>query len=155
MRVVAILCVRNEEQQIASTLSDLISEGLEIIMIDHDSRDATRERAAQFLGKGLRQINHLPWQGRFSLHQQLEEKQRIIVGLTDDWIVHVDADEWLTSYSPGETLFEGIQRVDRAGYNCIHFNEFVFLPAADDSTVSGNRRMHTRYYFYQPEYPFL
>jgi len=156
MRALAILCARNEEMHIRSSLSDLIAEGLEVILIDHDSTDRTAEIARDFLGRGLLGIERLSWNGLFSLSEQLAAKQQIIDRIDHDWIVHVDADEWLMGPYAGQTLLAGFEQAEQAGYNCVHFNEFVFVPRpGEDLYVEDYRRLSTRYYFYQPCYPFL
>lgn len=137
-------------------LADLIGEGLDIVLIDHDSTDRTVPIARQFTGHGLLAIERLPWTGYFSLTEQLEAKRRIIERLDHDWIVHVDADEWLSAPEARQTLLGGLEAADAAGYNCVHFNEFVFVPRpGEDFTGTDYRRRLTRYYFYRPHYPFL
>jgi hypothetical protein len=138
------------------TLADLIGEGLDVVLIDHDSTDRTVAIARTFTGRGLLDIERLPWTGRFSLTEQLEAKWRVIERLAHDWIVHVDADEWLSAPAAGQTLLEGLQAADAAGYNCVNFNEFVFVPRhGDDLSGTDYRRRVTRYYLYQPYYPCL
>jgi glycosyltransferase involved in cell wall biosynthesis len=156
VRAVAILCARNEEIRIGNALSDLIGEGLEVVLIDHDSTDRTVAIARRHLGRGLLGIERLPWTGRFSLDEQLEAKWRVIDQLDHDWVVHVDADEWLSAPGEGQTLLDGLTAVDAAGYNCVNFSEFVFIPGPGEDASRGDyRRSLTRYYFYQPESPFL
>ena len=155
-RAVAILCVRNEELHIASALADLIGEGLEVVLIDHESTDRTVQIARGFMGRGLLSIERLEWTGRFSLTQQLEAKAQVIERLDHDWIVHVDADEWLSSPDEGQSLLDGLRAADAAGYNCVHFNEYVFVPRPGENLEGTDfRRAATRYYFFQPRYPFL
>jgi glycosyltransferase involved in cell wall biosynthesis len=156
LRAVAVLCARNEEDHMPYALADLIGEGIDVVLIDHDSTDSTVAIAREFLGRGLLGIERLPWTGRFSLGEQLEAKRRVIERLDHDWIVHVDADEWLSAPEEGQTLLEGLQAADAAGYNCVHFNEFVFVPQhGEDLSGTDYRRRLTRYYFFQPVYPFL
>jgi len=156
LRAVAVLCARNEELHIKSALGDLIDEGLEVVLIDHESSDRTVAIARGFLGRGLLSIEHLAWTGRFSLTQQLEAKSRVIQGLDHDWIVHIDADEWLSGPEQGQTLLGGLREADAAGYNAVHFNEYVFVPRPGENLEGTDFRRHsTRYYFFQPRYPFL
>jgi hypothetical protein len=155
-RVAAVMAVANEEVHIESALRDLIGEGIEVVLIDHDSDDRTIALARPFLGHGLLSIEQLPWNGSFSIVEQLEAKQSVIDRLEHDWIVHVDADEWLSSPEPGQTLLDGLREADEAGYNAVHFNEFVFVPRPGEDLYAPDYRRHSRrYYFYQPHYPYL
>lgn len=156
MRVVAIICARNEEIHIRSALTDVINEGLDVVLIDHDSVDRTVATAREFIGRGLLGIERLPWTGRFSLVEQLEAKRRLADAVDHDWVVHVDADEWLSAPDSGQTLRDGLTAAHAAGYNCVNFNEFVFLPRpGEDLFREDYRRRVTRYYFFQPSYPRL
>ena len=156
MRAVAVLCARNEELHISSALRDLVAEGLDVVLIDHDSVDRTAALAAPFLGHGLLSIERLPWNGSFSVTEQLRAKQRVIDRVDHDWIVHVDADEWPTSPVPGQTLLDGLREADAAGYNAVHFDEFMFVPdRGADLAGTDYRRLSTRYYHFRPAYPYL
>ncbi len=155
MRVAAILCTRNEELHVESTLRDLIAEGVEVAMIDHNSTDGTLAIAKAFLGRGLISIEHLAFDGIFSLTTQLQAKWELAERLNHDWLIHVDADEWLMGPSIDQTLVEAIGQADRDCYNCINFNEFVFVPGpGEDLTACDYRRASTRYYFFCPKHPF-
>jgi glycosyltransferase involved in cell wall biosynthesis len=156
MKALAIACVRNEEVHVRNLVGGLIRDGLDVILIDHNSTDRTVTIASEFLGNGLLEIRPLPWKGVFSLREQLQEKWACAERGDHDWIVHVDADEWLTSPRDGQRLIEAIREVDNAGYNCIDFNEFVFVPLpGEDLSSEDYRRTSDRYYFYRNAYPFL
>src|SRR3954465_3867613 len=95
LRIVAIICARNEELHVAAVLGGLIAQRIEVVLIDHASSDETRTRAASHLDRGLIGIEHMEWRGGFSLASQLVLKERIIASLDCDWVIHADADEWL------------------------------------------------------------
>lgn len=156
MRAVAIVCARNEEIHIESALTDLIREGLNVVLIDHDSTDRTVERARAFLRRGLLGIERLAWKGTFALAEQLEAKWRVAEQVDHDWIVHADSDEWLSAPDTGQTLREGLAAADAAGYNCVNFNEFTFVPnPGEDVCVPDYRRRMRNYYFFENQYPRL
>jgi hypothetical protein len=156
VKVLAIVCIRNEEVHVEAALRDLIGEGLDVVLLDHDSTDRSAELAEPFIGRGLLAIERLPWTGEFSIAQQLAAKARIIDGSDHDWIVHADADEWLSAPEAGKTLLEGLREVDAEGYNAVHFNEFVFVPPpGEDMHAPDYRRRSRRYYFFRPHYPYL
>ncbi|MCJ2107834.1 glycosyltransferase [Methylobacterium sp. E-041] len=152
----AILCVRNEAIHIHRCIDDLISSGLEVYLIDNGSTDGTREAAETYLGKGLIGIHDLPWRGAFSLTDQLVAKRGIISEAEHDWILHCDADEWLMSPNDGQSLLEGFDAADNAGFNCVNFHEIVFLPLpGEDFEQEDYAEKMQSYYFFQPSYPRL
>ena len=154
MRVVALLCVRNEEGLIAHCLENWRISGCDVLLIDNDSEDRTVEIARGYLNRGLLSIERLPWTGCFQLREQLLMKRRLIQDLDHDWVIHADTDEWLCPPWPRTTLLSGIQHVDAEGFNCINFLEFVFPPWPDQDFTFAEytHRMHT-YYFFAPKHP--
>src|SRR5579863_1730355 len=125
---VAIVTVRNESIHIRRCLRDLIHDGIDVILIDHDSTDDTAAKAREFLGKGLLAVERLPWMGVYSLPDILAAKRSLIQSVGHDWVIHADADEWLSAPEEDMRLIDGIAAADGAGFNCINFNEFVFIP---------------------------
>jgi glycosyltransferase involved in cell wall biosynthesis len=152
----AIVCARNEAYHIRRCLSCLIDEGLDVILIDHESTDQTRTIAAEFSKRGLVTIERLPWRGAFCLSEQLKLKSDIAQNVSHDWIVHVDADEWLSSRRPGQSLLAGIAMADESDANCVNFDEFVFTPTGEENfLVEDYHKKMIGYYFFQPYYPRL
>ena len=139
----AVVTCRNEADLLQQHLPLWNQEGLELVVIDHSSTDATRSIAETWLGRGVLAVETMAWQGDFSLSQQLAAKAAVIDGLNHDWVVHLDADEWLHSTRDGETLQQAISRLAAAGANAVNFEEFVFLPL-------GPGRTAEHYYFFAP-----
>jgi glycosyltransferase involved in cell wall biosynthesis len=151
MRIAAIVCVRNEQVHIARCLNDFVTDGIDVILIDNGSEDRTVDVARGFLGRGLLSIESLPWNGAFELGAQLALKKTIVAQLEHDWVIHADADEWMRPPAPETSLSAAIRRVDEEGFNCINFDEMVFVPWPEESFEDGNyvQRM-TTYYFFEP-----
>jgi len=61
-----------------------------------------------------------------------------------DWCMLSDCDEWRRSNVPGESLVDGIARVDAKGYNVIDHRTFAFF--ATDDGWSGNPETYFRHY---------
>jgi glycosyltransferase involved in cell wall biosynthesis len=156
INVLAIVCMRNEALHAARCIGDCIRSGLDVWVIDNESSDGTREIAERFKGQGVIGISSLAWTGAFSLSDQLRAKGEIIERSAHDWIVHADADEWLASPVERQTLREGIAAADADGFNCINFNELVFVPPRGYNFCQPDyaSRMDM-YYFFQPHYPRL
>ena len=114
------------------------------------------EIARSYIGRGLLAIERLPWDGCFSLKDQLVLKNNIVRDFRHDWIVHADADEVLRPPWGELSLTAAIQRVNAEGFTCINFNEMVFVPWPwQDFTNCDYPRLMDTYYFFQPYYPRL
>jgi len=147
--IVALLAVRNEELYLERCIAHLISQGIEVCIIDNDSTDRSRNIAESFLGRGVISIEHLPYEGCFELEKQLEFKEALCRQIDADWFIHQDADEIREAPPPFRTLREGIMHVDRLGYNAINFDEFVFVPTDDNESFEGRDYVaEMRYYYY-------
>jgi glycosyltransferase involved in cell wall biosynthesis len=150
MSVLAVMTARNEAGYIATALRTLIEQGLEVVLIDHESIDGTREIAESFLGNGLLQIETLEWRGTYDLTALLQHQQEVYAAQRHDWFVRIDADEWL---HPNVTvpLAEFLERhVDRR-YAIVNFREYVFLPPVGvDMWGEDFRQIATTYYAFEP-----
>ena len=152
MKIVALLTIRNEELYLDRCLTHLYQEGIEACVIDNGSTDRSLEIAESFRGKNVIRIEHFPFHGSFELKLILQNEERLAGEIKADWFIHHDADEIRQAPAPFRTLAEGISEADKLGYNAINFDEFVFLPAADDESFVGKDYVAemSRYYFFEP-----
>lgn len=156
LRIAAILSVRNEAVHIERSLRDLVSDAINVVLIDHASTDDTVAKARAFLDSGLLAIRDLQWRGVFSLTEQLAMKRSIALELDYDWIIHIDADEQMHSMNEGESLRDAITKADAQGFNCINFNEFVFFPfLGEDFYHESYADEMINYYHFRPRHPRL
>ncbi len=132
MRIVALMAAYNEEDIIARCIGHLVEQGIEVHLLDNASTDATAAEAGAFLGHGLLAIESLPRPGgHFSLDAILRRKQTLAAELAADWFINQDADEFRESPWAGCDLKQGIELVDRLGYNAIDFEVLNFWPTHD------------------------
>jgi glycosyltransferase involved in cell wall biosynthesis len=156
IQILAVVCARNEELHIKRCLDAFVDDGIDVILIDNDSEDRTAVIARDYLGHGLLSIRRQPWRGAFDLSEQLALKKAVVENTDHDWIIHADADEWLRPCPNETSLANAIRQVDAEGFNCIDFDEMVFVPKAeDDFAHDGYVREMTTYYFFQPNHPRL
>jgi glycosyltransferase involved in cell wall biosynthesis len=149
-RAVAIVCLRNEELYVRRCLESLLAEGLEVFVIDHASSDRTVEIAGEYVGRGVIDVQPLPFGGHYALAEVLRAKRAVLGRLPHDWVVHVDADEWLQARA-AEPLCDLLARADRAGCNCVNFDEFVFVPVGEEDFRGRPHHLEMRwYYFFEP-----
>ncbi|HEY0383575.1 MAG TPA: glycosyltransferase [Candidatus Elarobacter sp.] len=152
--VLAIVCTRNESVHVTRCVRDLIDEGIDVVLIDNESTDDTVAKARPFLGKGLRAIETMPWRGVFSLSEQLRRKAAIAAAAPHDWIMHADADEGFEAPPGLGAMRAALETVQTAGYNCVNFRQFVFVPLHDENfTFDGYADVMRTYYFFEPRRP--
>ncbi|MEM1412070.1 MAG: glycosyltransferase family 2 protein [Pseudomonadota bacterium] len=152
VRCVALILVRNEVVHLRRLLPALIDQGIDVVVIDNDSSDGAHELYETYQGRGLLWHERLPFEGVFDLKAALLLKRDIAARLEHDWIISIDADEWMHSPRPGESLTEGLARAQASGANVVNFEEFVFLPLEGDFSERTDYPQHLRhYYFFCPE----
>jgi Sulfotransferase family/Glycosyl transferase family 2 len=148
--ICAIVAAHNAAKTLGSVLEHLEQNCIRVHFIDHGSTDRTAQIVAQYMGAPVIDITHQEFDGVFRLSEQLELKDAIVKNLTDDWVIHSDADEILESPNEGESLREMIERLDKAGFDIIDCDEFVFAPVekASESQDFVNEMRH--YYHFSP-----
>jgi predicted O-methyltransferase YrrM len=129
--VAAILMARNAAPTLGRLLAHMEAHEVPVVMVDHGSTDASRAIAAAYRGRPVVELIDEPYGGVFDLTRQLEVKRAIMARLDVDWIVHLDADEFLIPPDPGETLRRFIGRVgpDAEAIACM---EYAFLPESEE-----------------------
>lgn len=95
-RLSVIVITKNEAERLATCLAS-VAFADEIIVVDSGSTDGTQALAASF---GARVIETADWPG-FG-----PQKQRALDAATGDWVLSIDADEWLDAQ-----LADAIRRV--------------------------------------------
>jgi glycosyltransferase involved in cell wall biosynthesis len=152
MRIVALLAVRNEELYMSRCLEHLYQQGVETCVIDNDSTDKTIAIAQKYMGRGVFRIEKKEYPGFYDWAGLLQMKQKLAREIDADWFIHHDADEIREASAPYKTLRNGIEFVDREGYNAINFDEFVFVPVSDNESFEGKDFVEAMryYYFFEP-----
>ncbi len=144
-RVVALISSYNEEDIISQIIGHLVSNGVDVYLIDNRSTDNTVEEATKWLGNGLIEIEEFPSSPPTNPHPSdkydwtgiLRRKEELAREISANWFIHHDADEIREGPWPGLSLKEAIQWVDAAGYNCVDFKVYNF-PPTDDGFKRGD-----------------
>jgi glycosyltransferase involved in cell wall biosynthesis len=141
---------RNEAGYIDVALQSLISEGIEVVLLDNGSVDGTRERAERFLGNGLLRIADVPWRGYVDFVELLRAIEEVLQSSFHDWHIRVDADEWLRA-TKNVTLVDFLEREVARQHWVVNFREFVFVPPVGvDMWGEDYRVLATQYYVFEP-----
>lgn len=155
MRVVALVASYNEERFIAGCIEHLISQGIDVYLVDNASTDSTVEIAERYLKNGLLKIEHLPRHGTFNWRSVLERKEYLASSVDADWFMHVDADEIRLPPRSGATLAQSLAEVDSDGFNAVNFLEFSFVPTLEhpDHDHPHFQKTMRSYYPFLPRFP--
>lgn len=131
----ALLATYNEADVVYESVSKLIADGVEVFVIDNCSTDRTLEILGPLVGKGIVDIRTVKfYEGDREVYDWgslLKMKEELSRELGFDWFLHVDADEIRYAPWPGLSLREGLDRVDRSGYNLVNFKLFNFRLTED------------------------
>jgi glycosyltransferase involved in cell wall biosynthesis len=151
LSICAIIAARNEAQYLRVLLPFLASQGIDVVIIDNESTDSSRELYSEYRGNPVIRVEKLPWRGYYSVLEQLEAIQKLSAYLKHDWLVHHAPDEIMEHLNPSLKLHDAIREADENGDTVVNFDEFVFLPEpnidySDRNYYEGIRR----YYFFEP-----
>jgi glycosyltransferase involved in cell wall biosynthesis len=145
LRLTAIIAVYNEADIIGQSVSDLVRQGIRVHVLDNHSTDGTLEALSPFLDSGLVEVERFPAEdaGPNHLYEHariMARKQQLARELDADWFISHDADEFRESPWAGLTFREGVERVNRFGYNAIDFAVLNFQPTHDGFTPDRDVR---------------
>ena len=137
-RITAIVAAFNEADIIQQTVGDLVRQGIAVHVIDDRSTDGTVAALEPLMATGLVQVERCSQQaeadstaGQFKWARLLARKEQLARELDSDWFLHQDADEFRESPWRHLDLRQGIELVDRLGYNAIDFAVLNFWPTHD------------------------
>jgi Glycosyl transferase family 2 len=154
-RALAVMPAFNEADVIFHAIGALVSEGVDVYLLDHESTDGTAEAAAPWLGRGLVRIERFPEEAGYPERNRTEMVWRDILRrigevtgeVPADWYLFVNADEFREAPWPDVTLADGLREVDELGYNAVNFELLNFRPTPQDAFVDGaDVREHLRHY---------
>ena len=148
-----ILFCYNEEQILSETIQHYLKQGIDLVVIDNESTDSSREIVSQFRQKAelysgkIQDVVNIQTKGyewrkilQFAceyMHQNLSNYE---------WIMLIDADAIYHSPVKGMSLLEFLGFMKKKGYNVIHGKVFEFYPTEkDDPSVSSPIR-RLKYY---------
>jgi hypothetical protein len=159
LRIVAIIAAFNEADIIGQTVRHLIEQGIFVHLIDDGSTDCTDVALAPFLASGFLSVERSAFvseasadRGVFQWTRLLSRKEQLSRELEGDWFLHYDADEFRESPWGHLDLRNGIELVDRLGYNAIDFAVLNFWPTDTDVDSGGDVQRALRYWDPAPRF---
>ncbi|MCA9912852.1 MAG: glycosyltransferase family 2 protein, partial [Anaerolineae bacterium] len=149
-RVVIFLTVYNEADIITPTLTYLISQGVQVYVIDNWSDDGTYEQAQQHIGRGVIAVERFPQpqpeQHTFSLFHLMKHVEELAQQVEADWFMHYDCDEIREACWHDVSLHDAIYQVDQRGFTAIDHTVINFEPVDDTYQPQTDFAAHFRHY---------
>jgi glycosyltransferase involved in cell wall biosynthesis len=148
MKVIGMMPAYNEEDIIEETIQHNLSQGLELIVLDNGSTDNTFNICKRFVDR-IKLIQMKT--SKFNINSLRRALYDMAIMSSPDWVIFIDADEFLQSKDKGRTLRDEIEEADSKGYNLIQFDRFDFFMTDDDNTLPSARQ-RLRYYSYHGDF---
>ncbi len=147
MRFLRIVTVYNEADIIRRNLEWYIDQGMEIVVLDEGSTDATYAICQEYLGCGIVRLEQRPV-AENDPQRALATLWEICDGLDADVVIKADADEFFEAPDPGVGLAEGLAAEFAQGYNLIRFHNVEFWMTERDAPLESDPLRRIRHYSY-------
>ncbi|HUK29335.1 MAG TPA: glycosyltransferase family 2 protein [Candidatus Acidoferrales bacterium] len=154
LRIIGMIPVYNEEDVIGNLVEYLLSQGIELVILDNGSSDKSHEICSKFLNKGLLSLERMRTE-KFQFNLLVQSLYDRACSFGAEWVLLNAADEFLESPYRDLTLKEAIENDAKSGYNMIQFNNFEFLPTDRDLDVAEHDiRKRLKYYTWNDNLQF-
>lgn len=143
----AVLMGYNESRHVRSLLSFYAEAGLDVIYLDDGSSDETVDLVMDHLGGPVVAVYASERSDDFSMVRVLEAKEAVMRQLPHRWAMHSDMDEYRLGVGGG-SLMEASMVAERMGANALNFQEYTFIPVAEDPDHDHERYRATMRWYY-------
>jgi len=147
-RPLAIVGTYNDADIAPQTISKLLSDGIDVHVLDNWSTDGTYEQIASLQNRVLGvSIERFPLDGATEYHEwhrMLSKKEQIAARHPGRWIIHHDSDEIRCSPWDGISLGGGLHIVERMGFTAVDFTVCNFRPVDDHYAAGMNLETQMR-----------
>jgi len=154
MKIIGMIPVYNEEDIIGNVIEHLLSQGIELVILDNGSTDKSHEICSKFLNRGVLSLETIQTE-KFQFDLLAQKLYGTACSFRAEWVLLNAADEFLEPRSSDLTLRQAIEREDRNGYNIIQFDNFEFLPTEKDTWTNGlDVRRQIKHYTWNDDLQF-
>jgi len=143
--------VYNEEDIIQEVIENMISNRIELVILDNGSSDNSYKYCESFLDKGVLELRRFATD-TFQIGVVLRMLYDMAIKQSPDWVMVINADEILESGTKNLTLNEAITKADAEEYNLIQFDRFDFFMTDNDNESAKSIKDKNRYYSYLGDY---
>jgi glycosyltransferase involved in cell wall biosynthesis len=149
-----MMFVYNEADVIEQVIAHMASQRIPLVVIDNGSTDGTYETLKRSEGSEILELDRIITD-KYYWARALQTLYNRASAFEPDWMLRLDADEFLEAPWKGVTLGESIEREHDAGYNLIQFDDFEFWPTDNDDLGEKDLRKRIRHYSWNDCYQFI
>jgi len=145
LKIVGMIPVYNEVDIISEVIDNLLSQQIELVVLDNGSTDGSYEICKKYAEKGLIELEQFK-SPKFDWHMILRMLYDMALKKNPDWVLRADQDELLESGIKNLNLREAITKEDENGFNLIQFDVFeFFMTDKDNNSMQSVRKRHPYY----------
>jgi len=147
MKIIGMLPTKNDEDIIQEVVEYLLSQNIELVILDNGSTDNTYKICEKYQNRGILKLKQYKTES-YIQHWDLLLRMLYDMALvhSPDWVIRSDSDEFLESGIKNKTLKQSIEDADKDGYNLIQFDRFDFFMTNDDNEDAKSVREKMPYY---------
>ena len=145
--------VFNDEDIIQEVIEHLLSQNIELVILDNGSTDQSFKICERFLGKGVLRLEQYQTQS-YQWQLILRKLYDMAIFQSPDWVLRCDSDEFLESGMKNLSLYDGISMINEKHFNIIQFDRFDFFMTDDDDESAISFKEKLRYYSYQDDFVY-
>jgi len=153
LKIIGMIPTFNDEDIIQEVIEYLLSQGIELVILDNGSTDMTYKICEKYLGSGVLKLEQYHTKS-FRASLLFEMLHHIAIEFSPDWVILNASDEFLESGKKDLTLKQALTQVDSEGYNLIQFDRFDFFMTDYDEESEKSIRDQLRYYSCQGDYVY-
>ena len=141
IKIQAIMPMRNEDDIVFWTVAKLISQGIDVLVLDNHSTDSG---VADVINAGAR-VERWGSPSYFSEAEKNDTVLNAIRASDADWIIYHDADEVFRSPVAGESYRAFVERVAASGATAINHTSRQYSPV-DDNFERGDPESYFKHW---------
>jgi len=145
-----MLPVYNDQEIVGEVIEHLLSEGLELVVLDNGSTDGSYEVCKKYAEKDLIVLDQYS-SPTFEWPLLLRMLYDMALRKNPDWFLRCGQDEFLESGISNVSLKEAFIKEDEKGCNLIQFDVFEFFMTDADNLQAKSTRERFPYYSWQKE----
>jgi len=153
MKLVGMLPVFNSEDILEDVIEHLLSQGVNLAVLDNGSTDGSFEICKKFENKNLIKLRQYT-SSTFDYGLLSRILYDMALELKPDWIIRSDQDELLESGISNTTLKDAIEKEDTKGFNLIQFDVFEFFMTNNDNKTAKSFQEKFPYYSWQHDFAY-